>query len=182
MTITVSGIHDSNAAAHVAQKADKAHKTDEPSRLSSMGSRISIGAGKNPTELILQSAMEKINEMFAPHLGDRAIEYAAQSGQDMGPEATAQRILSYASLIIGRAENDQVDMPVEERRSREQLFNNIKVGIERGFEQSRDILEGMQALNGDVKETVNSTYDFVQKGLAELALLLGIQPPEQPQV
>ncbi|OIO74485.1 MAG: hypothetical protein AUJ57_02155 [Zetaproteobacteria bacterium CG1_02_53_45] len=180
MTITVSGIHDSNAAS-VARKADQEHKLDDPSRLSRVESQISIGAGKNPTELILQSAMKKINEMFAPHLGDRAIEYAAQSGQDMGPETTAQRILSYASLIIGRAENEQVDLPVEEQRSREQLFNNIKVGIERGFEQSRNILEGMQALNGDVKETVNSTYDYVQQGLAELALLLGLQPPEQSQ-
>ena len=57
----------------------------------------------------------------------------------------------------------------------------MQVGVERGFEQARGILESMQALEGGVKETVDTTYLRVQERLSELALLLGLSPPEQLQ-
>jgi len=119
--------------------------------------------------------------MFKPYLGDGAVQRAVDSGLDMSPEATAERILSFATQIIGRAEANQADLPADQQRSREQLFNNVKIGVERGFEQARDILEGLQALEGSVKETVDTTYSRVQEGLSELALLLGLSPPEQFQ-
>jgi len=163
------------------QKGQAQHKPVVPSGLAQPGNQVGSSAINNPTELILQAAMEKINEMFTPYLGDGAVERTVDSGQDMSAEATAERILSFASRIISRVESEQADLPVEEQSSREQLFNNIKVGIEKGFEQARDILEGLQALNGETKETVDSTYDHVQAGLSNLALLLGLEPPEQAQ-
>jgi len=178
MAITIPGVQSSNAILF-APKADAHHRAADPSASHQIGSQTSFSVKDNPTELILRAAMEKINEMFAPHIGDGAIEQAVQSGMDMSPEATANRILSFANLIIGRAENEQVDLPVEQQRSREQLFDNIKVGIERGFEQARGILEGMQALEGNVEETVDATYDYVQLGLDNLAQLLGLSPPDQ---
>jgi len=138
----------------------------------------SFDAKNDPTALILQSAMQKINEMFAPHLGDGALQKALDSAQDMSPKATAERILSFATQLIGRAESDQADLPVEEQRSRERLFNNIQIGVEKGFEQARGILEGMDGLHGKTKETVNSTYDYVQQGLRDLAILLDLQSPK----
>jgi len=138
-------------------------------------SSITFNAKNDPTALILQSAMEKINEMFAPHIGDGALQKAIESGQDMSPKATAERILSFATQLIGRVEADQADLPVKEQRSRERLFQNIQTGIERGFEQARSILDGMQVLDGAVKETVNSTYTYTRQGLQDLAKLLGIQ-------
>lgn len=144
-------------------------------------SRLSINAINNPTELILKSAMEQISAMFAPEIGDNAIKHAVESGQNMSPEATADRIISFATRLIGRAEAAQADMSPEEQRSREQLFNNIQVGIEKGFEQARDILEGLQALNGDVKVTVDDTYGQVQNRLSDLATLLGLQPAKEDQ-
>jgi len=59
----------------------------------------------------------------------------------------------------------QADFPVQEQRSRERLFNNIQTGIERGFEQAHGILEGLQALDGDVKDTVDSTMIMFNRGL-----------------
>jgi hypothetical protein len=157
------------------------NKPTDPSSLphAELGNQIIFSSAKNPTQLILQSAMDKINEVFAPYLGDHALERAGDSGMDFSPKATADRIMSFANHLIGRTEIEQIDLPAEEQRSREQLFNNVKLGIENGFAQSRDILESMQALHGGTKETVDQTYDYVQQGLSELSKLLGLLPPEQ---
>ena len=141
--------------------------------------QITIGAVDEPTKLILQSAMDKINEVFKPYLGDGAVERAVSSNMDYSPKGTAERIMSFAIHLVGRVEKEQQDYPVEQQRSREQLLGNIRLGIDNGFTQSRDILESMQALHGTTKETVDATYDFVQQGLSEFTALLGILPSNQ---
>jgi len=139
-------------------------------------SSVDFSVKNNPTALILQSAMEKINAMFAPHLGDGALQKAIESGEDMSPKATAESILSFATQLIGRAEAAQAELPLKEQRSRTRLFQNVQSGIEKGFEQARSILEGMQALNGNTKKTVDSTYSHVQQGLVDLSVLLNLPP------
>ena len=180
MAVTIPGMMPQQTTPF-SQKGQAQHEPAMPSGLTQPGNPLGGSAINNPTELILQAAMEKINEMFTPYLGDGAVGRAVESGQDMSSKGTAERILSFASRIIGRVESEQADLPVEEQRSREQLFNNIKVGIEKGFEQARDILEGLQALNGETKDTVDATYAHVQAGLSNLAVLLGLEPPEQAQ-
>ena len=182
MAIHFPGANTINATLF-SQKSDsqKSGPTLPESVKADMDSRMSISAQNNPTELILRSAMEKINEMFAPHLGEGAIQKAVDSGLDMSPEATAERIISFATQLISKVEARQVDLPAEERSSREQLFTNVQVGIERGFEQARDVLEGLQALNGEVKESTDATYGHVQEGLSDLAVLLGLLPSNQTQ-
>lgn len=182
MAITIPGYNATNAILLPQKSASQAKAAALPESVQAkLESRMSLHAANNPTELILQAAQEKINEMFKPYLGDGAVQRAVDSGLDMSPEATAERIISFATQLIGRAEHMQADLPVDEQRSREQLFNNVRIGVERGFEQARDILEGLQALEGGVKETVDATYSRVQEGLSELALLLGLSPPEQIQ-
>ncbi|GAV19152.1 hypothetical protein MMIC_P0081 [Mariprofundus micogutta] len=181
MAITTMGVQSSHAMLF-SQQAGTQNSAAKQSAPLHAASQMSFSVKNNPAELILQAAMEKINEMFAPHLGDGAVEQAAASGMDMSPEATAERILSFATHIFARAENDQVDLPVDEQRSRERLFDNIRVGIERGFEQAREILGGMDALEGDVKETVDATYEHVQQGLNDLAQLLGLLSPDHTEV
>ncbi len=138
-------------------------------------SSTDFSAKNDPTALILQSAMEKINAQFAPYLGDGAIKKAIESGQDMSPKATAQSILSFATQMIGRAEAAQADLPIQEQRSRQRLFQNVQTGIETGFAQARNILESMQALHGKTKDSVDSTYTYVQQGLIDLSIRLHMQ-------
>jgi len=137
-------------------------------------SSMQLSVKNDPTALILQSAMEKINAQFAPHIGDGALKKAIESGQDLSPKGTAESILSFATQLIGRAEADQADLPLEQQRSRAQLFQNIQTGVKAGFTQARDILEGMQALNGKIQTTVDDTYALVQQGLNKLELLLRV--------
>jgi len=138
-------------------------------------SRMDISSINDPTQLILKSAMEKINDMFKPYLGEGAIQRAAESGQDLSPKATADSIISFASSLIGRTEQAQSELPVAEQRNRAQLFSNIQTGIENGFAQARDILDHLHALQGGTKSTVDETYKQVQAGLSTLAETLGIQ-------
>ena len=149
---------------------------------SKSSNQIIIGSAKNPTELILQAAMDKINEVFKPYLGDGATEHAVTSNMDLSPRGTANHIMGFANHLIGKAELEQMDLPPEQQRSRAQLFQNIQTGIENGFAQAREILENIQALNGETKEKVDTTYQFVQEGLSELSKLLGLLPPEQTNV
>ena len=182
MAITIPGFNSSNAILLSQKAGQQSRPVALPEAVQAkVDARISIQARNNPTELILQSAMEKINEMFTPYLGGGAIQRAAESGQNMSPEATAERIISFATQLIGRTEGAQADLSAAEQSSREQLFNNVQVGIERGFAQARDILESMQALNGNVKESVDSTYGRVQEGLSDLAQLLGLLPSGKTQ-
>ncbi|NWF37399.1 DUF5610 domain-containing protein [Mariprofundus sp. KV] len=178
MAITIPGYSTANATL-LPQKgvAEQGKASALPAAVQAkLDNRMSLNAANNPTALILQAAQEKINEMFKPYLGDGAVQRAVDSDLDMSPEATAERIISFATRLIGSAENVQSELPVDEQRSREQLFNNVKIGVERGFEQARDILESMKALEGGVKETVDTTYSRVQEGLSDLALLLGLSP------
>ncbi|MDQ6993605.1 MAG: DUF5610 domain-containing protein [Mariprofundus sp.] len=144
-----------------------------------LDSSLNIGAANDPTELILQSAMEKINKMFSPYLGDGAIQKAVDSGKSMGPQATADSIISFATQLISRTEAAQVDLPQAEKTSREQLFNNVKTGFEQGFSQAKNILEAMSSFTGKAKDSVDTTYNKVQEGLSKLADLLGVNSANQ---
>ncbi|MDX8405310.1 MAG: DUF5610 domain-containing protein [Mariprofundus sp.] len=180
MTLPISGLNTVNTMLF-SQKPEPERTADAPAGLlqTNTENRINIGAKNNPTELILKSAMEKINEVFKPYLGDGAINNAVESGQDMSPKATADSIISFATQLIGKTETLQADLPTAEQSSRQQLFKNVQTGIERGFTQARDILESMQALQGGTKETVDATHARVQEGLSNLALMLGMQPADK---
>ncbi len=181
MALTIPNINLSNTMSAI-QNSNSQTKTTMLANLGRPESEfVNFSAKNNPTALILQSAMDKINEQFVPHLDQGALQQAVDSGQDMSPKATAERILSFATILIGRAEADQTELPIKEQRSREQLFQNIQTGVENGFEQARTILEGMQALDGKVKDSVNSTYEFVQQGLRDLAVALGLESPKVTQ-
>jgi len=163
------------------QKAEPDHKSPELAHVKA-DKQVNINVRNNPTELILQAAMEKINKVFKPYLGDGVTQRTVESGQDMSPKAVADRIISFATQLIGRVESEQVDLPADEQRSRAQLFDNIKTGVERGFSQARDILDGLSELKGETKETVDNSYEQVQQGLANLAQLLGLQSADKAQV
>jgi len=179
MTLPVSASNTVNAMLFSTKPELPGAATAAPLAAPQAASRSTVAT--DPTELILKSAMDKINEVFKPYLGDGAIQRAAASGQDMSPQGVADSILSFATQLIGRAEAAQGDRPKAEQSSREQMFSSVKTGVEQGFMQARDILESMQALKGDTKETVNNTHTLLQDGLSKLALQLGVQNGEPAQ-
>jgi hypothetical protein len=123
--------------------------------------KVSISAGDQPQALLYRSAVDHINELLKPELGTNAVQNLAVS-QDNSPEATADRILSFST---GLYEMYAQQHPGEDPEKVAQNFVDVvRGGFEKGFNEAKDILEGLQAFNGGVAEGVMKTYDLVSKG------------------
>ncbi|MCL6484445.1 MAG: DUF5610 domain-containing protein, partial [Janthinobacterium lividum] len=47
------------------------------------------------------------------------------------------------------------------------FMDTISGGMEKGFKEARDILSGLNVLNGDLASNIDKTYELVQKGYAD---------------
>lgn len=139
--------------------------------------QVSIGAKDQSLALLLNTAIDKINEALAPELGEDAIQKVADSGLDVSPEATAERIVSLSTAFYSayKEQNPEEDDSV----SLQNFLDTIGAGIEKGFERARDILDSMKVLEGDIASNIDETYDFVQDKLASFKTMLIEQGVEQ---
>ena len=124
---------------------------------------VSLSAGNHSMSLLFQSAIERLNEVLAPEFGDNAIQAAADSGMDFSPQATADRIVSMSTAFFGRyAENHP------EKDLNTALIDFAQLiggGIDKGFAEARQILDGLKVLEGDIASNIDKTYELVQLGL-----------------
>lgn len=126
---------------------------------------VSIQSKNDPLALLLKSAISSINELLAPEFGDNAIEAATVANLDNSPEATAGRIVALSTGFfeafkqhhVGEAEADILKTFME----------TIRQGFEQGFNEARDILEGLGVLDGDIASGIDQTYQLVLKGYAD---------------
>jgi hypothetical protein len=142
--------------------------------------KVSLAAGDNSQELIFRSAIDRINELLSPELGPNALQNLAVS-QDNSPEATAERILS---LSTGFYEGYARQHPGEDpEKLATDFVNLIRGGFEKGFGEARNILEGLQVFDGEVKSGVLKTYELVHQGydnfLADKLAALKTVPTEK---
>lgn len=123
-----------------------------------------VSAKDQPMQLLYRAAVSKINEQLESAYGPDALEGAVESGIDVSPEATAERIVS---LSTGFLEAFKVQHKGEdEAEVLEKFMDTIGRGIEQGFAEAREILEGLQVLQGDIASNIDRTYELVQDGLA----------------
>ena len=125
---------------------------------------VSISSSNDQMSVVLKTAMTGINEALKKDgFGDDAIQNAAS--QDNTPEGTAGRIVS---LSTGFFEAYKQQHPGEdEGELLNKFMDTIKSGMERGFSEARDVLKGLNALNGDISSNIDKTYELVQKGYAD---------------
>ncbi len=139
-------------------------------------SSITVNAGNEPLALVLKSAITGINEQLAPQFGENAIQNAA--GQDNSPEATAERIVSLSTGFFEAFKKQNPELSEDAAASK--FLDTIKGGIEKGFGEAKDILQGLKVLNGEVASNIDKTYDLVQQGLAKFAADNGIGDGAKP--
>lgn len=124
---------------------------------------VSLKAGDEPQALLFKSAIERINELLAPTLGPDAIQ--AKMSEDSSPEATAGRILSLSTgFFDAYAAQHPDDNPDQVARN---FVDLIRGGFEKGFNEAKDILQGLKVFSGDIESGVMKTYDLVSKGYDE---------------
>lgn len=121
---------------------------------------VSLQAGDQSQALLFRSAIERINELLAPTLGPDAIQ--ARMGDDNSPEATAGRIVA---LSTGFFEAYAAQRPDDDpAQVAEDFVALIRGGFEQGFNEAKEILQGLQVFGGDIESGIMQTYELVGKG------------------
>ena len=126
---------------------------------------VSLGIKSEPLALVYQTAIDSINKELESDLGENSIQRGYESGLDVSPEATADRIVSFSTGLFSLYQ--QQHPKLSEQEQLDKFIDVIGGGIDQGFSEAREILDGLGVLEGDIASNVDKTYDLVQEGLAE---------------
>jgi hypothetical protein len=143
---------------------------------------VDMAVKERPLEMVYRAAIEKLNETLEPELGPHAIENAAASGMDFSPEAVAERIVGFATGFFSSYLENHPDE--ESGRQLSGFMDLIRGAIDQGFEEARDVLDGLGVLSGDIAANVDRTYDLIQEKLGAfeehtMALLSGTKADQE---
>mgnify|MGYP000311778522 CR=1 FL=1 len=127
-------------------------------------SAINVSAASgSPQALVLKAALEGINEALKATMGDNAIQNTYDSGLDVSPEATAERIVSLSTAFFSSYQEQHPELSEQEAVTK--FTEIISGGIDTGFSEAREILTGLSVLEGDIATNIDSTYELVQEKL-----------------
>lgn len=175
-TLAKSDTKKSNASPMGQQVSELAHaknaeKTSESTSVTAkkqlnaaiLQSAVELNSGSKYLSLTFKAAIEGINDALKETLGDNAIQSAYDSGLDVSPEATAERIVSLSTAFFSSYQQQHPELSQEDALTK--FTDIISRGINTGFSEARDILSGLQVLKGDVASNIDLTYDLVQQKL-----------------
>ncbi|QYJ78376.1 DUF5610 domain-containing protein [Shewanella acanthi] len=124
---------------------------------------VSLKSGDQSMTLLYRAAIEAIDKELAPTMGANATQTAYDNNVDTSPEATADRIVSFATQFFSIHQQQNSSMGFDEQLS--SFMDIIGGAIDNGFKEARDILSGLKVLEGDIAAGVDKTYGLVQEGL-----------------
>ena len=127
---------------------------------------VDLSTKKEPLSLLYKSAITNINEIISQSTGlENGIEEIVKQEIDTSPEATAERIASKIGDFFKAFMEKNPD--IDSEMAFDSFMREVKKGIEQGFEEAREILEGLNVLNGDIESSINQTYDLLQMKLSD---------------
>ena len=124
---------------------------------------VSLNSSNDPLSVVLKTALTGINEALKGDYGDNAIQNAVS--QDNTPEGTASRIVSLSTAFYEAYK--QQNPGQDEETTLNNFVNTLKKGVDQGFKEARDVLQGLKVLNGDIASNIDKTYDLVQQGYSD---------------
>lgn len=140
-----------------------------------LNEQVQLQAGNQSMALLYKSAIEHINEILEPEFGPNAAQQAFDSGLDVSPQATAERIVAMSTAFFAAFQERHPELDIEQ--AAEQFSALIGSGIDRGFAEAREILDGLKVLEGEIASNIDKTYALVQQGLADF--VAQYQPDQQ---
>ncbi|AAN53824.2 DUF5610 domain-containing protein [Shewanella oneidensis MR-1] len=161
--MATNGEKTKNVEAASKQTAQQTSKQLMNQAILSAQEDVSLKSGDESMTLLYRAAIEAINEELAPAMGENAIQTAYDNGVDTSPEATADRIVSFATQFFSVHQQQNSNMSLDEQL--DSFMNIIGGAIDNGFKEARDILSGLKVLQGDIADGVDKTYGLVQEGL-----------------
>jgi hypothetical protein len=193
---SVNGLGSSNTAAQATKATESSEKTEEKKLSGYESSRLnkqklnaaimenqlklSTGEDDNSMKLLYKTALEGINSELEAEFGPNAAEKIKNSGIDTSPQATADRIVGFATAYYQKYAEQYPDLPEEERMDK--FLALVGGGVDKGFEDARGILDGLGVLEGKIAEDIDSTYSLIQEGFAKFReMMLNPEKAEQPQ-
>ncbi len=127
---------------------------------------LSLSSKNEPQALLFKTALEALREALESTLGPKAIDNAYESGLDVSPDATANRIVSLSTGFFSLYQEQHPELS-----ENEQLDNFLEIiggGIEKGFTEAREILDGLGVLDElDIADNIDKTYELVLLGLSD---------------
>ncbi|MDO8843032.1 DUF5610 domain-containing protein [Methylicorpusculum sp.] len=128
---------------------------------------VSLATGNEPLTLVYKAALDGINAELKAEFGDDALQKAYDKGIDISPEATADRIVKFGTAFFEQYRANHSELSDDEAMG--QFVQLIGGGIDKGFGEAKDILKGLQVLDGDIASNIDKTYELVQAGLKAFA-------------
>lgn len=133
---------------------------------------ISTTEEENSRKLLYKTALDAINKELEAEFGPDAAEKIKNSGTDTSPQATADRIVNFATSLYQKFSELNPDMPEEERVDK--FLALVGGGVDKGFDEARKVLDGLGVLDGKLSDDIDSTYSKVQDGFAKFReMILG---------
>lgn len=124
---------------------------------------VSLSSKNQPQALVYKAAIDAINKELEGELGPNAIQEGYDSGLDVSPEATASRIVSMTTSMFSLYQESNPELSFKEQVTR--FIEIVRSGVDQGFGEAREILDGLGVLKGEIEENVDKTYALVQDGL-----------------
>lgn len=124
---------------------------------------VSFGLDAEPLTLAYQAAIDRINDTVEPFLGRDAIARGYDSGIDVSPEATADRIVAKSTGLFSRFQAQHPDGNTQSTVA--SFVDVIRGGIEQGFTEARQILSSLGVLEGDIETNVDLTFELTMSGI-----------------
>lgn len=125
--------------------------------------KVALQSGNNSLGLLYKTALEGINKELEPIFGKNAAQKIYDSGIDTSPEATAERIVGFATSLFTIYQKQKPSEDQEQQLS--DFMDVIGKGINQGFDDAKAILSGLKVFEGEVEEGVGKTYELVMQGL-----------------
>jgi len=136
----------------------------------SLSTNMTVGTANG---IMFDSVVEQINKALQEAGIDLTVEDAHNGKLDVSPDATAQRIVGFASGFLDAFRQNHVG---EASQAQLHGFMSLtRAAIEDGFQQARLFLEGITKLSDAIEENIDQTFeltnqyldDFYQAQLAE---------------
>ena len=142
--------------------------------------QVSLRSNNDSLALLYKAAIEGINAELEPVMGENAAQKIYDEGIDTSPQATADRIVAFATAFYSRYK--ELNPAETEQQTLDNFMALITPGVEKGFADAKDILTNLKVYEGELESAVDSTFELVKKGLAafrEKMLELAANLPQQ---
>ncbi len=152
-----------------ASEMSRANRQEQNQAILQNQLEISMKSDNKSMSLLYKTITESIekrltqNEDVATTTENKVVANKYGRDEDTSPQATADRIVAFATNFYGNYREQNKDLT--EQDAMDDFMRKIGGGIDQGFADARDILKGLQQLEGKVATDIDETYQLIQQGL-----------------